>query len=73
MVVVAEEDLVNHGMTTTKNGHASRCRHCCASQMTEVDEQSSQQVHLSKYPNDAWASRVLVSYLTTTPLPPFGA
>ena len=62
MVVVAEDDLVNHARTTPRNGQASRCRHCCASRMmTEVDEQSSQQMHLSEYPNDAWASRVLVS------------
>ena len=29
--------------------------------MTEVDGQSPQRMHLSEYPSDAWASRVLVS------------
>ena len=38
MAFVGDEDLVNHGRTTSKNGHASRCRPCCASQTTEVDE-----------------------------------
>ena len=48
MAVVAEEDFANLGRTTSKIGPASRCRHCCASQMTEVDGQSSQRgVHLS--------------------------
>ena len=62
MVVVAGEDLVNHGRTS-RNGQANRCCHCCTSQMTEVDGQLVQQIHLSKYyPNDAWASRILVSY-----------
>ena len=63
MVVVTEKDLVHHGMTTSRNGQASRCRHCCASLivMTEVDGQSSQQMHLSQFLNDAWASRVLGS------------
>ena len=50
-VVVAEEDLVNHGRKTARNGQASRCRHCCSSRMTEVDGQSSLQMHLSEsYP-----------------------
>ena len=40
MVVVADEDLVNQGRTISRNGHASRCRHCCASQITEIDGQS---------------------------------
>ena len=62
MLVVAEEDLVNHEKSTSRNGQASRCRHCCTSPMTEADRQSSQQMHMSEYPNDAWASRVLVSY-----------
>ena len=35
MVVVAEEDLVNHGRTTSRNGQANRCRNCCASRMTK--------------------------------------
>ena len=47
--------------STSKNGQASRRRHCCASRMTDVDGQPSQQRQLSEYPNDARASRVLVS------------
>ena len=61
MVVVVKEDLVNHGRTTSRNGQASRCHHWCASRMTEVDGQSSQQMHLSEYLNDARASRVLLN------------
>ena len=34
MVVVAEEDLVNHGRTTSINGQTGRCGRCCASRMT---------------------------------------
>ena len=34
MVVVAEEDCVTHGGTTSRNGQASHCRRCCAAQMT---------------------------------------
>ena len=60
MVVVAEEDLVNHVRTTSRNEQASRYRHCCASRMIEVDGQSSQRMHLSEYPNEAWTSRALV-------------
>ena len=37
MVVVAEEDLVSHGRTTSRKGQASQCRNCCASRMTYVD------------------------------------
>ena len=48
MVVVAEEDLVNHGIH--RNKQVSRYRHCCALQLTEVDGQSSQLMHLSAYP-----------------------
>ena len=54
------KDRVNHGRTTSRNGRASRCRYCCSSRMTEVDGQSSQQMHLLECPNDAWMSRVLV-------------
>ena len=36
----------------SRNGQASRCRHCCTSRMTEVDGQSLQRMHLSEYPND---------------------
>ena len=49
-VVIAEEDLVNRGRTTSMNGQASRCRHCCLSRMTEVDGLLSQRIHLSEYP-----------------------
>ena len=44
MIVAAEEDLVNHGRTTSRNGQANRCHHCCTSRMTKVDEQSSQKL-----------------------------
>ena len=54
--VVAEEDLVNHGGTTSRNVQASRCWHCCTSQMIEVDGQSSQRM----YP---WASLTGISQL----------
>ena len=53
MVVVAEANLLNHRRRTSRNRQASRCCHCCTSQMTEVDGQSSQQMHLSECPNDA--------------------
>ena len=60
MVIVAEEDLVNHGGTTSRNGQASHCRHCCASQTTEAYGRQLQQRRLSEYSNDAWALRELV-------------
>ena len=63
MVVITEKDLVNHGRKTSRKREAIWCRHCCASRMKEVDGQSSQQMHLSEQPNDAWASRVFVSLL----------
>ena len=37
----------NHGGTRSRNGQASHCRRCCASQTTEVNGQSSQQRGLS--------------------------
>ena len=61
MVVIIEEDLVNHGRASSRNRQASRCRHCCASRMTQVTGQSLQWMHLSEYSSDVWASRVLVS------------
>ena len=62
MVFVAEEDFANHGRATSTNGQASRCRHCCASRITDVDGQSSQQMYLLVYPQrTTWASRVSVS------------
>ena len=52
MVVVTEEDRVNHWRTTSRNGQASvsLCRHCWVSQMTEVGGQPAQRKHLSEYP-----------------------
>ena len=60
MAGVAEEDteIMEGQHQGIRNGQAS---HCCLSRMPEVDGQSSQQRHLLKYPNDAWASWVLVS------------
>ena len=52
------EDSISFGMTTSRNGQASHCRQCCASQTTEVDDQPSQQRGLSDS-NDARASREL--------------
>ena len=49
-IVVAEEDLGNHGRTAARDGQASRCLHCCVSRITEVDGQSSQRMHLSECP-----------------------
>ena len=43
-----------------KNGQASKCHHCCTSQMTEVDEQSPQQMRLLEYAKDALVSLVLI-------------
>ena len=60
-----EEDRVNHGTTTSRNGKASHYRRCCASRTTDVCVQgrqpSQQQRRLSpsEYPNDAQASRFL--------------
>ena len=64
MVVVADEYHVIHGRTTSRNGQATYCRRCCASQTTKVDGRPLQRRWVSEYPNDAWASRVLVSYTT---------
>ena len=63
MVGIAGEGHLNHGRITSKNGRASRCRHCSTSRMTEVDGHSSQWMHLSEYTNYAWVSQVLVSWL----------
>ena len=60
-LVIAEEDLVNHGRTTSRNGQASICHHCCASRITEVDGQSWQRMRLSQYLQRRMGSRVLVS------------
>ena len=45
MICCHKEDSVNPGRIKIRTGLASRCRHCCASQMTEVDGQQSQQWH----------------------------
>ena len=58
-------DFVNHGRTTAGNREASRCGHCCASRMTEVDGQSPQRMRVLDYHNNAWASRILVSQLVS--------
>ena len=49
MVVVAEEDRVNHGRTTSTNGEAGHYRRCCTLQTTEFDGQSLQQWRLLEY------------------------
>ena len=49
MTGVAEEDRVNHERTASMNGHR-RYRHCCGSQMREVDRQLLQRMQLSGYP-----------------------
>ena len=56
MVVVAEEDRVNHGDTTSMNGQASHCRrrHCCASQTTEFGR-PSQLMRLLEFPQRRFA------------------
>ena len=46
MVVVAQEDRVNHGWTTSRNEQASHCCRCCVSQTTEVDGQPLQRRRL---------------------------
>ena len=56
---VAEVDRVNRGRTTPGSGRVGRCHHCSALQMIVVDGRPSYRMHLSGYPNDAWASRVL--------------
>ena len=60
---VAAVDRVNRGRTTSRNGRAGRCHHCSALQRTGVNGRPSQRRHLSGYPNDAWASRVLIGWL----------
>ena len=61
MVIVADEDRVNHGVTT-KNGQASHFCHHRASQTTEVEgRRHSAGVALSEYLNDPWISRQLIS------------
>ena len=37
IIVIAEEDRVNHGWTTLRHGQACRCHHWYASWATEVD------------------------------------
>ena len=49
-----------------RNGRASRGRNCSALQKTGVNERPLQWRHLSGYPNDAWASRVLIEFSSMT-------
>ena len=63
-VDVADEDRVNHGRVTSRGGHVSHGRRCCAPQTTEDDGQQSQQRRLSEHPNDAWASWELSCFAT---------
>ena len=50
MVVVAEEDRVNHEKTSSMNGEASHCRRFCPSKTTKVDGKHEQQKHMLEYP-----------------------
>ena len=59
MLVVAEEDRVIHGETTSRNGQAGHCRRWRASQTAEVVGRPMHQRRLLECPNDTWASRVL--------------
>ena len=61
--VVPEVDRISRERTTSRNGRTSRCHHCYALQRTGVDGRPSQRRHLSVFPNDAWASRVLLDWL----------
>ena len=47
MAVVTEEGQVNQEGTLSRNGQASHCRRCCASQTTGVDP--TQRRRLSDY------------------------
>ena len=72
MVVVAEEDRVNHEVATVRNGQASRYRGCCASQTTKVNEQPSQEMCLSAYPLKDVAPKdtfAVVFYHWSLPIP----
>ena len=60
---IADVDRVNCGRTTSSSGWASQCHHCSALQRTGVDGWPSQQRHLLWYPNDAWASWVLIWFV----------
>ena len=60
-VVVAEEDRLNHGGTTSRNGQASHSRRCFPSQTTEVDERPLGGGRcLSDYFKNVWESREFV-------------
>ena len=48
-------------LTASRNGCASHCHRCCASQTTEFSGRPLHRRRLSQYPKDAWASRELVS------------
>ena len=49
IVVLTEEDPVNRGRTTSGNGQASPCRHCCTLQTIAVNRWPSQRRHLLDY------------------------
>ena len=53
MVVVAEEDRVNHGGTTSRKVNVVIIAH----------HRRQKSRRLSEYPNDAWASRELVTVI----------
>ena len=59
--ITSYHERVNQRRTTISNGQASRCRNWCATRKTEDHGQSSHRRRLSKYPQDAWSSRELVS------------
>ena len=63
MVVITEEDHVNHWGTTSRNGQASHCHRCCASQTTQVNERPLQHFCQSTT-NDAWASWDVLAIFT---------
>ena len=60
---VAEEDRANQGRITSGNGQASRFRYCSALQRIGTDGRPSRRRHLSGYPNDTWASWVVIDWL----------
>ena len=55
---------MNQGGTTSRDGQASHCRRCYASQTIEVDGRPLQWRRLSEYPNDACVSRALISLVS---------
>ena len=61
MVGVAEEDHVNYGRTTSRNGQPSRCHHCCTSRIQVLMGGRHNGGVCRSTPNNAWTSRELVS------------